>query len=167
MKHHLSSRLVLFMAVFSLSFTLLRPGAAAQQDSGHNNEITAAIAANRWVFNAQRSDPSIGRSSFLSSGYEVRCSGDTAVFNLPYSGQLQAPARFPGGKGPLDFTSTDFSVTKLQKGNGKWVVTLKPGDQADVISCTFTFFENGRASLDVLFINRTPMYFYGTVEPLK
>ena len=144
-----------------LSCSTAQPVAVSKED------LTAAITADKCVFNAQRSDPPIGRSSFLSSGYEVRCSGDTAVFVLPYSGTMQAPARFPGGKGPLDFTSTDLTIKKVEKSPGKWIVTLKLNDQIDVISGTFTFFDNGKASLDVLFTNRTPIYFFGTVEPLK
>ncbi len=167
MKHNASSFSFPVIAILISSISGLLSCASAQPVTVSKEDLTAAITADNWVFSAQRSDPPIGRSSFLSSGYEVRCSGDTAVFNLPYSGQMQAPARFPGGKGPLDFTSTDFSIKKVEKSTGKWVVTLKPDDQMDVISCTFTFFDNGRASLDVIFTNRTPIDFYGTVEPLK
>lgn len=130
-------------------------------------EIKGSIQDNRWVFIAERSDPPIGRSTQLSLGYEVRCSGDTAVFNLPYSGTMQGPARFPDGKGPLDFTSTSFTLNKVQKSEGKWQVTLKPRDVSDVLSASFIFFENGKASLDVILSNRTPMDFFGRIEPLK
>jgi len=155
------------MSAFALPFTFLLSCSPAQSVTVSKEDITATVTTDKWVFSAQRSDPSIGRSSFLSSGYEVRSSGDTVVFSLPYSGTMQAPARFPGGKGPLDFTSTDFSLKKMEKYKGRWILTLKPNDQVDIISCTFTFFENGRASMDVFFINRTPINFYGTVSPLK
>lgn len=129
--------------------------------------IKAAIIANQWVFTADRSDPNIGRNSGLGTGYEVRCSGDTVVSVLPYAGSMQGPARFPESTGPLDFTSTDFKVSKVEKGNGKWMVTVRVRDHYDVNTLNFTFFENGKASLDVLPTNRTPIVFYGSVTPLQ
>ncbi len=130
-------------------------------------EIRTAINEDRWEFMAERSDPPIGRSTQLSLGYGVRCSGDTAVVNLPYAGQMQGPARFPGEKGPLDFTTTDFKISKSQVSQGKWRVVIEPRDVPDVISCSFIFFDNGEASLDVLLRNRTPMDFFGKLEPLR
>ncbi len=167
MKHSSPAR-SLFAATMVLSSSLLFSCSTAQPvATATPQEIKSAIEAGNWVFSAQRSDPPIGRSTQLSIGYEVRCSGDTAVFNLPYSGQMQGPARFPGEKGPLDFTTTDFSISKTLKSEGKWLVVLQPKDVSDVISCSFTFFDNGEASLDVLFRNRTPMDFFGRIEPLK
>ncbi|MFZ9388486.1 MAG: DUF4251 domain-containing protein [Chitinophagaceae bacterium] len=151
-----------------VSFLLISCGSTQPVTSAATpGEIKAAIESGRWVFTAERSDPPIGRSAKLSLGYEVRVGGDTAVFNLPYSGQMQAPARFPGGKGPLDFTSTRFTLNKTEKTQGKWLVMLSPQDISDIVSCTFIFFENGKASLDVIFSNRTPIDFFGTIEPLK
>lgn len=150
-----------------LFFSLGGYSSFAQNDTIATNSIVAAIQANRWVFTADRSDPPIGRNTGLSSGYQVRCTGDSIIFSLPYAGTMQGPARFPDSKGPLDFTSTDFKITKTQKANGKWLVTVRVKDHYDVNACTFTFFENGKASLDVMPTNRSPIDFYGSVEPLN
>lgn len=147
--------------VFLLLLALHSP-AFSQEDS----TIRVAITSNRWVFTAERSDPPIGRNAGMGTGYEVRCTGDTIIFALPYSGTMQGPARFPEATGPLDFKSTDFKITKVQKPNGKWIVTIRIKDHYDVNSCTFTFFENGTANMDVMPTNRTPMDFYGSIAPL-
>lgn len=167
MKQSPDSRFSLLKAVCVLVFSLGNYHSFAQQDSTVTNSIVTAIQNNRWLFTADRSDPPIGRNTGLSSGYQVRCTGDSIIFSLPYAGSMQGPARFPESKGPLDFTSTDFKITKVQKANGKWLVTVRVKDHYDVNSCTFTFFENGKASLDVMPVNRTPIDYYGSVEPLQ
>ena len=166
-KHTSSIRPILFVCLLAIVNILFSSCSTAQPVTVSIEEIKGAIRDNRWVFIAERSDPPIGRSTQISLGYEVRCSGDTAVFNLPYSGTMQGPARFPDGKGPLDFTSLKFTINKVEKSPGKWLVSLKPRDVSDVLSANFTFFENGKASLDVILSNRTPMDFFGRVEPLK
>ncbi|MBM3416005.1 MAG: DUF4251 domain-containing protein [Bacteroidetes bacterium] len=167
MKQQLPRRLFLVKITAAIAFSLVYFNSFAQKDTTSPRIIASAIQADRWVFTAERSDPAIGRNVYLSSGYEVRCKGDTLTVNLPYAGTMQGPARFPDGSRPLEFTSTSFTISKVQKSNGKWIVTLKPKDHNDVVSFTFTFFENGKASLDVILTNRSPIDFYGTVEPLK
>ena len=51
--------------------------------------------------------------------------------------------------------------------NAACYVQLKPLDQPDVVLATFTFFDNGRASLDVILANRSPIDFFGKVTPLR
>lgn len=146
---------------------LLWSCSATQPVTATRDEIIAAIQQNRWIFIAERSDPPVNRGMTLSSGYFAECRGDTAVFGLPYAGQMQGPARFPDGSGPLKFTSTRLQINKEQKADGRWIVQLKPLDQPDVVSATFTFFDNGRASLDVMLANRSPIDFFGKVTPLR
>jgi hypothetical protein len=146
---------------------LLWSCSATQPVTATRDEIIAAIQQNRWIFIAERSDPPVNRGMTLSSGYFAECRGDTAVFELPYAGVMQGPARFPDGTGPLKFTSTKVQLVKEQKADGRWIVQLKPLDQPDVVSATFTFFDNGRASLDVMLANRSPIDFFGKVTPLR
>jgi hypothetical protein len=167
MKQLFLYRMFLLKSTAVFAFLLLTYCSFAQQDTTPSQIIAAAIQANRWVFTAERSDPVIGRNAYLSSGYNVQCKRDSLVTNLPYAGTLLGPARFPDGSRPLEFTSTSFTISKEQTAKGKWIVTLKPKDHYDVISLTFTFFENGRASLDIILTNRSPIDFYGTVEPLQ
>jgi len=163
------ARLIAASALVALAGILLGSCGTAQPVAAPATpqEIRSAIDNNRWIFEADRSDPPIGRSTRLSLGYQVRLSGDSAMFNLPYSGRMEGPARFPDGKGPLDFTSTRFSINKTEKSAGKWMVTIKPDDAIDVVSGTFTFFDNGTASLDVRFTNRSPIEFFGKIEPIR
>lgn len=163
MKKLLSGRISPMKTLFLLLISPWATPAFSQEDS----TIRVAINTNKWVFTADRSDPPIGRNAGMSTGYEVRCTGDSMIFTLPYVGTMQGPARFPETTGPLDFKSTDFKISKTQKPNGKWIVTVRIKDHYDVNSCTFTFYENGTASLDVMPSNRTPMDFYGTISPLQ
>lgn len=154
------------MLLLLVLFTRTGP-AFSQEDTAVATTFRNIIESDRWVFTANRSDPSTSRNTGLSSGTEVRCTGDSLIFSLPYAGTMQGPARFPDSNGPLYFTSTDFKITKKKLNKGKWMLTVRIKDQYEVGSCTFTFFENGTAALDVIPINRTPIEFYGTYGPLQ
>lgn len=164
-------RYIQWLSPYSLLFfvivIVLWSCSATEPVTATRDEINAAIQQNKWIFIAERSDPPVNRGMTLSSGYFAACKGDTAVFGLPYAGQMQGPARFPDGSGPLKFTSTRLQINKEQKADGRWIVQLKPLDQPDVVSATFTFFDNGRASLDVMLANRSPIDFFGKVTPLR
>lgn len=130
-------------------------------------EITQAINNDHWIFTAQNSNPQYGRSRGIVNGvYEVKFNKDTMIVNLPYFGRLYSGAGVLNNRGPLDFTTTDFSATKENSKAG-WVVTIKPKDQSEVQTLIFNLYETGTAQLNVTLTNRSPISYTGNVRPVK
>ena len=158
------------MAILALmtSITVFSSCTSAQKTSSSPAEIVSAIESDHWRFTATRAEPIGGMSRQLVTDYWVDLSKDKVIVALPYYGQAQGTGgSYPGVKGPLDFTSTKFFIAKRQKSNGAWVVVLKPEDNMDMLSGTFTFFDNGNATLDVLMSSRSAISFSGKVEAVK
>ena len=129
------------------------------------DEITRAINNSRWTFSANSASPSYGSYRNLTGGYFVKCQNDTLIVALPYYGKLNSAAGALEGN-PLDFKSTNFTLSKQDKKPGEWMVTINRPDQ-EVQSMTFTFFDNGSAQLNVTMTNRTSISFSGNVTPAK
>lgn len=129
------------------------------------DEITQAINNSRWTFSANSASPSYGSFRNLTGGYFVKCVKDTLIVALPYFGKLNSPAGALDGN-PLDFNSTNFTLTKQDKKPGEWMVTINHPDQ-EVQSMSFTFFDNGSAQLNIVMTNRSGIGFSGNVAPAK
>ena len=123
-----------------------------------------AITENKWVFTADYVMPQSGRSRATNGLYTMVANADKISVQLPYFGRAYSGADVLSGKGPLDFTSTDFNLDKQEKKEGEWRLLLKPNDYREVQSITMNFYTNGRASVDVLFTNHSPISFRGTIS---
>ena len=135
-------------------------------NSFSQDEITQAINNNRWTFSANTASPSYGNFKNLTGGeYFVKCMKDTLIVALPYFGKLNSSAGARDGN-PLDFKSTNFTLTKEDKKGGGWLVTINRPDQ-EVQSILFTFYDNGSAQANVVMTNRTGIGFSGRVAPVK
>ncbi|MBI5370959.1 MAG: DUF4251 domain-containing protein [Sphingobacteriales bacterium] len=130
-------------------------------------ELVQAIAADKWTFAADQADPQYGRNRSLDAGYEVKCSKEKLVVYLPYFGRAYSGAGVYSNQRPLDFTSRDFNLSKEKDNKGRWLVTIRPKDAADIAALRFTFFENGTASLDAELSSRSPVSFRGYVRVLQ
>ena len=130
------------------------------------DEISQAVNNNRWTFSANTASPSYGSFRNLSGGeYFVKCMKDTLIVVLPYFGKLNSAAGAHDGN-PLDFKSTNFTLTKEDKKGGGWLVTVHRPDP-EVQSIQFTFFDNGGAQANVIMTNRTGINFSGRVAPAR
>ncbi len=129
------------------------------------DQITQAINNSRWTFSANSASPSYGSYRNLTGGYFVKCQNDTLIVALPYFGKLNSSAGALEGN-PLDFKSTNFTLTKQDKKSGEWLVTINRPDQ-EVQSMNFTFFDNGSAQLNIVMTNRSGISFSGNVAPAK
>lgn len=125
--------------------------------------LQQAINANKWTFTADYVMPQSGRSRATNGLYTIVANADKILVQLPYFGRAYSGADVLSGKGPLDFTSTDFNLDKQEKKQGEWRLILKPNDYGEVQSMTMNFYTNGRASVDVLFTNHSPISFRGTI----
>jgi hypothetical protein len=168
MKQHHLPNLPMGILLLAISITVFSSCGSAQKTTSSPAEIVSAIESDNWRFTATRAEPMGGSSRQLVIDYWVVISKDKAIFALPYYGTAQGTGGgYPTGKGPLDFTSTKFSISKQQKANGAWQVILKPQDNTDVLSATFTFFDNGNATADIVMSGRSSISYSGKVEVAK
>ena len=126
--------------------------------------LTRAIDSSKWKFTATQVKPQYGQSGPANGTYDVSLNTDQLTVYLPYFGRAFSGVNGYSGKGPLDFSSTNFSINKEKNKKGAWLITIKPADNNEVQSMTFTFYNNGSANLNVTLNNRTPISFSGTVE---
>jgi len=111
-------------------------------------------------------NPLRGRSRTLTSEYDVKINNDSLVSYLPYFGRAyQAP--MDPSQGGIQFTSTSFSYEVNANGKNGWDVIIKPKDYQDVQQLSFTIFDNGSATLNVVSTQKDPISFNGNVEPIK
>ncbi len=129
-----------------------------------SQEITQGINNDQWKFVATYVSPSYGSSRSLTSEYFVNTTNNKIVVALPYYGKLNSSAGALEGN-PLDFASTSFDLTKENRNDGGWMVTIKNPDP-EVQAMTFTFFDNGSAQLNVTMTNRTGISYTGRVVPV-
>ena len=96
------------------------------------------------------------------SGYEVRLLGDSIVTNLPYFGRVFTS--MIGRPGGFNFTSTKFEYKSKARKKGRWDVSIKPQDEADVREMIFSISESGYATLQVFSNNRQPISYGGYIS---
>ena len=130
-------------------------------------ETKQAIVSDQWIFVAQSVIPQGGRSRMLTTRYEMRVGKDTIIAYLPYFGRSFSGAGAMTNPNPLDFKSVDFSINREEKNKGGWRIMVKPKDINAIQSMLFELYENGSANLNVTLTDRTPIFFNGTVEPLR
>jgi hypothetical protein len=166
MKQIKNKQLILLTGCFLISvlfttssFVRPVPGLTAQ------DELTQAINNNRWDFTADYAYPSYGKSRNIIGVYYVQCRKDTLIVALPYYGKLNSTAG-ASNENPLDFKSTDFTLTKEKRKKGGWTVTVKKPNP-EVQSMSFTFFDNGTARVYFTMTNRSGIDFSGKVTPPK
>ena len=150
--------LLITLVIFSCSTT--------SQTSTEKTTGSYNMAAADWVFTANTANPQSGSTRQLSTGYNVTLTGSKLISYLPYFGQATGGADLFSGRGPLDFTSFDFT-SGSQTHKGALIVTLKPRDYSEVQSMEFTFYDNGTAYLSVILLHRSSIRFNGMVEQIK
>ena len=129
--------------------------------------ISRAVDSSRWVFTANVAMPQYGGSKQIPGYYSVIYNNKKLTVYLPYYGRAYSGADVTTDRGPLDFTSVDFSFDKQPAKRGGWNIMIKPRDHREVQSMNFTFYDNGSADLSVNMSNRSPISFTGNVGPSK
>lgn len=141
-------------------------GSANTITTATDSTMRSAILENNWVFTANYVIPQGGRSRPTNDLYTVTLQGTRLTASLPYFGRAFGGAVLTN-QSPLAFVSNDFEKLSENVKGGKWSVTLKPKDYAEVQTLTFTFFESGSASLNVTLTNRSAISFNGNIRPLS
>ena len=150
----------------SLLLTACKSGQPTGNATYSQENIKEAIASGEWIFIAQNAIPQGGRSRMLDTRFDVRKGKDTLVCYLPYFGRSFSGAGAYGNSNPLDFKSTTFTVEKEALKKQGTRVRIKPTDINAVQYMTFELYESGSATLNVVLTDRTPMTYYGRIEPI-
>ena len=166
MKQGTSKLLILFTGCFLiLVFFIASSFSTKAIFSLTQDEISQAIADDRWDFSADYAMPSYGASRNIMGVYFVKCRKDSLIVSLPYYGKITSPAG-ANNANPLDFQTSGFNITKEKRKKSGWFVTIKPIN-SEVRSMTFTFYENGSAQLNFVMTNRSGISFSGKVTAAK
>ena len=151
---------LLMLVFFMASSFSLQTSTSFTQD-----EIAQAINNDRWDFTAQYAQPVSGQRRYITGSYYVQCRKDTLIVSLPYYGRVNSAAG-ASNENPLDFKSTNFTLTKEVRKKGGWVVTIKKPN-SEVQSMSLTFFDNGNAQANFIMTNRSGIDFSGKVTAVK
>lgn len=129
-------------------------------------QTDSLIAGNNWVFTATQMNPGYGRTRFLESGYELKLKGQQLTVYLPYTGRAYSGIDAYATKGPLDFTSTSFTLKQTKEKKQRTALLIEVKDITDVREFRLLVFPDGTASLDVQFNNHSPVSFTGKLQQL-
>ena len=151
---------ILLATIFSCSSTQSLP--AADPVSIHK-----AVDSARWQFVPTQAMPLVGRTRVVTNDFILKYTAEKITCYLPYFGKANAGANILSGKGPLDFTSTDFIAETLRPKDGEWHVSIKPKDYSEVQQLSFNLYSNGSATVDLIMTNRSAIRFTGMVQAMK
>lgn len=141
-------------------------GKQATANTANNSTVQQALDSGKWKFTANQVMPQYGEYRQANGDYDARFFKDSMIVYLPYIGKADAGASFMTGKGPLDFTSTSFSIQKTKNKKGLWQISVIPKDNREVRMMSFTISPGGFASLNITMANRTGISYTGTVTTL-
>lgn len=135
-----------------------------EQEAKIDNNIQR-IENQDLTFSATSALPLSGRSIPLTDTYFLKISADTIIARLPYFGRSYVAPTDPSNIG-IDFISTDFDYQTKQTQKGVYNITIVPKDLQKMeergIKLFLSLGNNGYGTLQVSFINRQPISFYGT-----
>lgn len=128
--------------------------------------IKQSVEAQRYTFVAQTMLPSAGGNRQLTTDFDMQVSKDSIISYLPYFGRGYVAPSDPT-KGPLQFTSTDFTYTVKNGKKGSWNIQIVTKDLQDRKQLSLSVFDNGNASVTVVSNNQQPISFNGYIKPKK
>ena len=120
----------------------------------NSNEFTImakrANPTNFDVINVMNSMPNNNSARMLNLdyGYSVVLKDKELTVNLPYFGRLFNPS-YDTSKNSYNFTSKDFTISKVQNKKGNWVYTISPKDQNNIKVIYLEIFKNGAAFVSI------------------
>lgn len=136
-------------------------------ESATTQELAKSIDSSNWTFTVQQVRPQQGSNRIPNGNYTVIYKPGILNVYLPYFGRAFGGADVLQSENPLSFISKNFVVEKDQLKYNKWSIIFKPGDQPQVQSMTFTLFNSGSGSLNIIMTNRTPISYSGSLSANK
>jgi hypothetical protein len=164
------SLLVSMVVVFSFLFEPIYAQITktrAQTQGDVDSKITSNLnnESPHFLFSAQVSISSDGELVYLTDQNLLSFTPNKIASSLPYYGRSYYVVNLSTGKSPLEFCSKNFVFSLKEKKKNGWNIIVNTKDQSEVRQLRISIFNNGNASLLVLFNNKTPMLFRGTIIP--
>ena len=150
---------VLMSVMFLLTFLF----SCTSQTYVDEKSLDQFISSNELTFMAKRANPTnfdvinvmnsmpnnnSARMLNLDYGYSVILKDKELTVNLPYFGRLFNPS-YDTSKNSYNFTSKDFTISKVQNKKGNWVYTISPKDQNNIKVIYLEIFKNGAAFVSI------------------
>ncbi len=150
---------VLMSVIFLLTFLF----SCTSQTYVDEKSLDQFIKSNELTFMAKRANPTnfdvinvmnsmpnnnSARMLNLDYGYSVVLKDKELTVNLPYFGRLFNPS-YDTSKNSYNFTSKDFTISKVQNKKGNWVYTISPKDQNNIKVIYLEIFKNGAAFVSI------------------
>ena len=150
---------VLMSVMFLLTFLF----SCTSQTYVDEKSLDQFISSNELTFMAKRANPTnfdvinvmnsmpnnnSARMLNLDYGYSVVLKDKELTVNLPYFGRLFNPS-YDTSKNSYNFTSKDFTISKVQNKKGNWVYTISPKDQNNIKVIYLEIFKNGAAFVSI------------------
>ena len=150
---------VLMSVMFLLTFLF----SCTSQTYVDEKSLDQFINSNEFTFMAKRANPTnfdvinvmnsmpnnnSARMLNLDYGYSVVLKDKELTVNLPYFGRLFNPS-YDTSKNSYNFTSKDFTISKVQNKKGNWVYTISPKDQNNIKVIYLEIFKNGAAFVSI------------------
>lgn len=120
------------------------------------------VESKSFVFTAETARPMRGGNQQLSGGYDLTVNPGSIVAYLPYYGRAQT-IPIDASDGGVKFSSTNFQYEAVAGKKG-WKITIKTNDVSHVRQLYLTIYDNGKATLDVMNINRDDISYNGYIK---
>lgn len=158
-KYNIMKNTVLMSVMFLLTFLF----SCTSQTYVDEKSLDQFINSNELTFMAKRANPTnfdvinvmnsmpnnnSARMLNLDYGYSVVLKDKELTVNLPYFGRLFNPS-YDTSKNSYNFTSKDFTISKVQNKKGNWVYTISPKDQNNIKVIYLEIFKNGAAFVSI------------------
>jgi len=157
-----TSRLLLSLLLVLFTCYTFGQDPKSNAQSVASGTMETKIANKSFVFKPQSVKPMKAGIRQLSAGYTLEVRGDTLICYLPYFGRVyQATTATDAG---LDFTSYQFDYRVKARKKSGWDIMVKTKDQGSQRQFSFTVFENGSTSLNVISNDRESIGYQGRVE---
>jgi hypothetical protein len=146
------------VAVFLSACKSSSPAAKEEQAT----KTKALIESKSYVFKAQTAMATGGGARQLRSDYDLRVAPDKLICYLPYMGTSNTAAGYSDGNS-LDFTSTDFEYSQVNREKDGWDIVIKPRNVTEPRALQMTVYSNGSATLLALGNNKSNISFNGYI----
>ena len=166
----------IIIATFSLILM-----SCSTQSIANKAQLQSLLAKNQFTFMAERANPtnydvinamnSIPNSSStqmlnLDYGYTVQLKEKEISVELPYFGRMYNP-NYDTSKNGLRFTSTDYTINKLENKKGTYVYEIAVHDAKKIRTLYIEVFNNGKAMVSVNADDRQPISYSGYITENK
>ena len=128
-----------------------------------SSQVAQSLSNRHFTIDVSAAHPTGYPSVILQSQFSLTVEGDTLKSYLPYFGTAHFAVPYGGGN-PLHFTSTitEYEETLLKPGEHLIKLTTYNNDDKYIFS--IDVFDNGRATVNVLFYNRSNISFNGEMN---